>query len=72
MTLDIDTEEEKEYPAVWMVGNCLEIVWKGRLAKKQIRPYLVRADLEARASLLRETRYTTHMMTLEEMLQLFM
>ena len=54
-----------------MIGNFFELVWNNRLEKKQVRLYTIRADLEARASLLRETRHSTDLEIISELLQTY-
>ena len=69
LLLDLELDDEKQFPVVWMVGSFLELVWSSRIEKRQVRLYIIRADLEARASLLRETRHSTHLEMITEMLQ---
>jgi hypothetical protein len=69
LLLDLELDDEKQFPVVWMVGNFLELVWSSRIEKRQVRLYTIRADLEARASLLKETRHSTHLEMITEMLQ---
>ena len=58
LLLDIEPEAaDDEHPAVWLVGHYLSSIWASRVAKKAIRLYSIRTDLEARASLLSETRF---------------
>ena len=71
LLLDFDLEESQEFPIVWFVGHFLQIVWNSRVEKRQVRLYSIRADLEARSSLLRETRYKEHLEKIKEMMQNF-
>ena len=69
LLLDLELDDANEFPVIWMVGNFLELVWSSRIEKRQVRLYTIRADLEARASLLRETRHSTNLEIITEMLQ---
>ena len=69
LLLDFSLDEMLEFPVVWTVGNFLQIIWGSRIVKKQVRLYSIRADLEARASLLRETRFGEHLEMIKELLQ---
>ena len=70
LLLDFQLDEPDEFPVVWLVGNFLLTMWNLRVAKKQARLFSIKADLEARASLLRETRYGTHLDKIKVLLQL--
>ena len=71
LLLDLNLDATYEFSVVWMIGNFFELVWKNRLEKKQVRLYTIRADLEARASLLRETRHSTDLEIISELLQTY-
>jgi hypothetical protein len=58
LTLDFEMEEKMEFPLVWLISNFLKKVWDIRKEKKRCDLVRVRADLEARVSLLRKTRYS--------------
>ena len=59
LTLDFEMEEKMEFPLVWLISNLLQKVWDIRKQKKKRCDLVrVRADLEARVSLLRKTRYS--------------
>ena len=70
LRLELDVEATKELPLVLMIGHTLESIWSRRMKKIQIRPFLIRSDLEARASLLRETRFSNVAVLLMEIIQL--
>ena len=70
LLLDIDIEPEDEFPAVWLISHFLHYIWSSRVEKRKVKLYAVRADLEARASLLRETRYQISFNRLQELLQI--
>ena len=71
LLLDIEPNEANEFPVVWIVGNFLNLVWSSRVEKRQVRLYTIRADLEARASLLRETRFSKYLELINELLTNF-
>ena len=68
--LNFELEPSKEFPVVWLTGSFLQNIWSARVEKKQARLYSIRADLEARASLLRETRFKNEAILITEMLEL--
>ena len=70
LRLELDVEADKELPLVLMIGHTLESIWSCRMKKIQIQPFLIRSDLEARANLLRETRFSNVAVLLMEMIQL--
>ena len=57
LTLSFETDEDLELPIVWTVSNFLEEIWNHRKEKKRCSLVRIRADLEARVSLLRKTRF---------------
>ena len=71
LLLDLELDNSLEFPVVWIIGNFLQLVWSSRVEKRQVRLYTIRADLEARASLLRETRFKIHHEKIGEMLNHF-
>ena len=66
--LNMDLEPSEEFSVAWMTGNFLYNIWKARLDKKQVRQYTIRADLEARASILSETRFSDETVLIREMI----
>ena len=58
LQLDFKVEEENEFPLVWWLAAGFQAIWDLRKAGKKVEPYLVRAQLEAKVNLLRETRFT--------------
>ena len=57
LRLEINVEEEFELPLVWMLATVFLAIWKLRVDKSRVQLYEVRAQLEAKINLLRETRY---------------
>ena len=52
LLLDLDIEAaDDEHPVVRLIGHFLSNIWASRISKKAVRLYTIRADLEARASL---------------------
>ena len=66
--LNMDLEPSEELSVAWMTGNFLYNIWNARLDKKQVRQYTIRADLEARASILSETRFSDETVLIREMI----
>ena len=54
--LHFDIEDSYELPVVWFLAVSWASIWDGRMAGKSPELYRVRADLEAKVSMLRETR----------------
>ena len=52
-----DLSEEMEFPVVWFSAAFLLAIWERRTSNKRIRTYEIRAEIEGKISLLRETRY---------------
>ena len=53
-----DLEEDMEYPAVWFTAAFLLAIWERRQSGTRIRCYEIRAEIEGKISLLRETRFS--------------
>jgi hypothetical protein len=70
LILGFQTNSSNEFPLVWFVGNFLYRVWISRIEKKQVQPYSIRAELEARASLLRETRHSDDAIQIGDLIEL--
>ena len=61
--LNINTTEGMELPLVWLMTTCLMYIWKERTTCKQAKLVNFMAELLARLSLLRQTKwrhYTLH------------
>ena len=54
--LRLQFEESLELPVVWFLAVSWTSIWEARLLGRRPELYRVRADLEAKVSLLRETR----------------
>ena len=67
LTLGFDTSPGEELPLVWFTGFFLQNIWSARIQKKQPQLFSIRADLEARASILRETRHRDAAIIIREM-----
>ena len=50
--------EEQELATVCMLACGLKYIWDARVEKKQVRTFKMRAEIEARISILRRTRYS--------------
>ena len=61
--------EVDELAAVYTIATGLMHIWEARVQKKQITPFLVRAELEAKISLLRRTRYSEAGNRIQEILE---
>ena len=57
MQLHLDLESSLELPVVWFLAVAWSSIWESRKLGRRTELYKVRADLEAKVSLLRETRH---------------
>ena len=62
--LDFTAEQSSELAVTWVLGIAFYNIWEARKAGKHPKLYSVRADLEAKVSLLREARRFTNNVTL--------
>ena len=60
-------EEDLKFPLVWFTAAFLLAVWERRSASTRIRLYEIRAEIEGKISLLRETRFNNHFEKLKQM-----
>ena len=68
LTLNFVMEKQMELPVVWVTTNFLQEIWNHRKEKKRCVLVRVRADLEARVSLLRKTRFSESAAIISRML----
>ena len=57
LRLELNVEEDLELPLVWLLATVFISIWKLRIDKSRVQLYEVRAQLEAKINLLRETRF---------------
>jgi hypothetical protein len=48
----------RSFPLVWLLAVTLLSIWEQRQTSQKVQPYLLRANLEAKVSLLRKTSST--------------
>ena len=70
--MDLNIDEELEFPLVWMLASVLLIIWNLRISKSRIQLYEVRAQLKAKVNLLRETRHLSASTTLDQLVDRYM
>ena len=68
LQLDLKVEDDDEFTLVWWLASGFQAIWDLRKAGKRVEPYMVRAQLEAKVNLLRETRFTAAVPKLEALL----
>ena len=68
VVLNLDLEVDVAPAAVFLIATVLSQVWTSRKEKKKCQLYLIRAELEARTTLLRKSRYSRIGEILEEIL----
>ena len=66
LRLELHVDEDLELPLVWLIATIFNAMWKLRESKNKVEPYLVRAELEAKINLLRNTRFKTIVDRLDE------
>ena len=57
LRLELHVDEDLELPLVWLIATIFNAMWKFRESKNKVEPYRVRAELEAKINLLRNTRF---------------
>ena len=60
-----------ELPIVWIIATVLSTLWNLRQSGTKIRRYLVRAQMEARINLLRDTRHKDATARIERLAEQF-
>ena len=50
-------DDELEQPFVWLVAASLQHIWNCRISGRRTRLYTIRAEVESKVALLRETRH---------------
>ena len=68
LQLELKVEGDDELALVWWLAAGFQALWDLRMAGKRVEPYLVRAQLEAKINLLRETTFTGAVPKLEGLL----
>ena len=68
LTLNFEMEDQMEFPLVWLTSNFLRKIWDLRKEKKRCDLFRVRADLEAKVSLLRESRFSESAIIISQLL----
>ena len=68
LTLNFEMEDQMEFPLVWLTSNFLKKIWDLRKEKKRCDLFRVRADLEAKVSLLRESRFSESAIIISQLL----
>ena len=57
--------EDDEFPAVWFTAAFLLAMWERRSANQRIQCYEIRAEIEGKIALLRETSFKEHVPNLK-------
>ena len=66
LRMDFDVEDDIELPLVWLIATVSLEIWKLRVDKSRVQLYDVRSQLEAKINLLRETRFTSSTILLDQ------
>ena len=70
LQLNFGVEDDKELAIVWWLAAGFSEVWKLRTSGKRVDQYLVRAQLEAKINLLRETSFVGSVQDLNDLLEM--
>ena len=68
LRLGENLSREKELAVVSLIAFGLKFIWETRLEKKKVLLYKMRAELEARISLIRRPKFSSEGLLMEEML----
>ena len=60
-----ELSEDDEFPVVWFTAAFLLAIWERRTANQRIRCYEIRAEIEGKIALLRETSFKEHVPNLK-------
>ena len=66
LRLELNVEEDLELPLVWLLATVFHSIWNLRVEKSRIQLYEIRAQLEAKINLLRETRFRNATVLLDQ------
>ena len=69
LRLEFAVDEDVELPLVWLVGAVCQSVWKCRADKSRVKLYEIRSQLEANINLLRETRFSSSAVLLDQIVR---
>ena len=72
MRLELDVDQELEYPLVWLLATVFQAIWSIRVVKSKVQLYEIRAQLEAKINLLRETRYANSATRLDQLVEKYL
>ena len=57
LSLDLVIQPDQELPLTWALTASLLSIWNQRQSSQKVQLYLVRAELEAKVNLLKQTRF---------------
>ena len=63
---DFDVQEDSQLPLVWLIATVASEIWKLRIDKSKVQLYEVRAQMEAKINILRETRFSSSAVLLDQ------
>ena len=66
LRLDLHVDPDLELPLVLFISTVLSSIWNLRQSNSRVQKYLVRSQMEANINLLRETRFASTVVKLEE------
>ena len=66
LRLDFDVQEDSQLPLVWLIATVASEIWKLRIDKSKVKLYEVRAQMEAKINILRETRFSSSAVLLDQ------
>ena len=70
ISLNLPIDEPMLFPFIWTLSHVLLLVWQSRLSKKSISLIQIRADIEARINILRKSRLSEAVTSIESLINL--
>ena len=67
LRLEFDIAEEMELPLVWLVETVGQAIWKLRTDQSRVNLYDIKSQLEAKMSLIRETRLKSSAIIIDQL-----
>ena len=68
LSLSHDLSDEDQLATVCLLATGLKYIWESRVEKKPIMVYKMRAEIEAKISILRRTKYLSSAIKMLEMM----
>ena len=70
LDLGVRLSDEENLAALCILTTGLKYIWEARIEKKVVHKYKMRAEVEARVSILRKTRYVASAMLADDLIEM--